>query len=506
MADVDRNLDNSWFQKQNHLKLTRSEVTKPLILDAGVSRASAAGLSIAAGARLGGGGVSAFTTVALATATQDDLDIAVAQGELLEVFFENVTVTTANPIVINDGTSFRTGATDYRKIAINDTSPVTGQAANAVLLPTGTVRGNLNFCGFNEANSPAMCEGNVGNLALGGFSAFKSATQVRLGTLANYTGGGEIKYRKIAIAGLEPINQLDFSVDASGTIAGAIAVDGNDEVWAAHTQVVGAITRMMWRASEDGVTFDATSEYSNPAAQVSSSASLFPQWNISLDTATPKDMCPAVFTGLQGTGWPSFMGGGAGTYGWAAGSKETASILTHIGPHEWDDGSAYTTGTVEGMRLPWATKSGEIEAVAGGSSSIIYEVDGYDCCEINFEHVFGVSAGTPNLLLEFSIDGGVTYESADYWSFQALGTELTGQSSIIVGVPNTTTAVQHFRVRGLQAGVYPVVNRIGVNATTPRNGGGGWLGGTDQITHLRLTLSGGATFNALNVSKRKWTY
>jgi hypothetical protein len=50
MADVPNNLQNSYYQKQNHISLPKSEVTKSFVLDAAVQRGAARGRSIA-GAR-----------------------------------------------------------------------------------------------------------------------------------------------------------------------------------------------------------------------------------------------------------------------------------------------------------------------------------------------------------------------------------------------------------------------------------------------------------------------
>ena len=46
MADLDRNKNLTWFKKQNHGKVKKSEVTKPLLLDAGVTRLSGLGYTI----------------------------------------------------------------------------------------------------------------------------------------------------------------------------------------------------------------------------------------------------------------------------------------------------------------------------------------------------------------------------------------------------------------------------------------------------------------------------
>lgn len=69
MADQPRILDNTYFQKDNHIRLKKSEVTKSLILDAAVQRASGLSKTIVSPADRRGGG--ALPTLEL---TIDNLD------------------------------------------------------------------------------------------------------------------------------------------------------------------------------------------------------------------------------------------------------------------------------------------------------------------------------------------------------------------------------------------------------------------------------------------------
>lgn len=52
MADQVNSLDCTYYEKRNHIKLPKSEVTPRLILDAAVQRAAALGKTIADGDRI----------------------------------------------------------------------------------------------------------------------------------------------------------------------------------------------------------------------------------------------------------------------------------------------------------------------------------------------------------------------------------------------------------------------------------------------------------------------
>lgn len=52
MADVPNSLDNTYYSKSNHIRLSKNESTKEEVLDAAVTRAAGLGITIQLGARI----------------------------------------------------------------------------------------------------------------------------------------------------------------------------------------------------------------------------------------------------------------------------------------------------------------------------------------------------------------------------------------------------------------------------------------------------------------------
>lgn len=463
------------------------------------------------------------TTIDLsASPTQPDFDIDMTGFHELEVWFQDVDATgTGMPRgrCSTDGITYRSSAGDY-SIARRDGVGANLDDDETFMEPWGpgaattavNVWAHQRFVGFNLAGSPVMHQGAYFHDAGASFRAgwahgvtrFNNCTHIRLGELARFGTAGVIKYVKRTWADMVAHNALDWTSDTSGTIAGSIAVGAYDEVWSALSDQGGASgTRNTVRVSLDSTTFLSSSVYSSAIAYFNTGTTLADRFNASLDTTNRKWESPHRMIGLRDGGWASRRTGGRDLYDLMVGSVQQVDPVTHIAPHSWDDGVAFNAGGAAGCKIQHTAKDAEVRAIAGGSASIVYEVAGYKNAQIAFAHAFGASAAK-DMLLEVSTDGGSTYLSAGYYYAASSASSVTRDAAIMSTITTATTNnACRFDLCGIESGANFVAEWIGNALATPRLGLG-YVDNTDAVTHVRLTLADAATFNAMNVSLRKW--
>ena len=442
-----------------------------------------------------------------ASPTQADLDITVADGQMLEVFYTGIqcSSSTLQARLSTDGSTFISSAAYYTNTAGGLTvSDDTSLEPLAKVTGSQVLYGYASFTGF-ESGIETMYEGTMMHTTSGGTisqthghtnGTTAQVLKVRIATLTSLAAAGSIRYKIYDLASTAITNSLDFTTDTSGT--DGITFVGKHRLYNMSDDVRDG--RAMYRLRRNEVI--QTPGYSDGYYNAATGALLYTagQINSSLDNTTGKSLHVGFIDGLRTNrqAWNMPQEGGYGHCFGISNIDGTTEWIDGYYPHEWDDATSHINGLHRAFGVAFGQQDIETQTTAGSQTEMIFTVDGYDSAAFVFDYGAGATSGfatTDAVHCQVSVDGGVTYKNTDYITGQLLSGTTSGQASGQV-IPAATTAVLGCAfVRGIGRDQMFTVRGIGGNTTAIRASSSAYYGTFQKVTHIKLLSPNGYAFN-----------